>query len=495
MDYFLGIDLGTSSVKVLIIDGKGNIVDTEKRNYKIYQSHPNWAEQKPGEWWQSICSAVNDLCKGAKMALKIKSIGITGQMHGAIVLDSKDENIYPCIIWSDRRTTSEVEEINNKLSRKDLYKLGNPVVNGFTAPKLLWLLKHLKRKEISSLLLPKDYIVFKMTGNKVSDYSDASATLLFDVQNKVWSEEVLKKLNIPLSILPSLVSPGSKAGVLRKNAASSLGLKAGTPVIAAGGDAPLSALANGITKSGDISITIGTGGQILTIVDEYKVDPDFRLHTLCHALPNKWYIMGAIASAGYCLQWWRDGFKGERVKFKELDKIASTVPPAASGLIFLPYLNGERSPHLNPYATASLFGLTSKHNDAHVVRAIMEGVGFAVKENLEIMKGMGIHFDQIRMTGGAVNSDFWRKIFATVLNKPIYYTKQERGSAYGAALSAANNFGKFNNLREAYNTVDSELLITEPVRENVDTYNRAYKIYKELYKNNKKLFPKLAKLY
>jgi len=501
MSFFLGLDLGTSSIKAIIIDKKGNPVISSSIEYPLNKPQPGWAEQDPKVWWESVIQVLDGMKNKTEINFSdIKSIGVTGQMHGLVALDDKDELIYPCITWADRRSTAQVKKIKDILSSEELEVLGNPVVNGFTAPKLLWLINQKGYDEINKILLPKDFITFKMTGKKQSDYSDASATLLFDVKKRKWATEIIEKLNIPISILPSLKPPGSIIGHLKSDVAEILNLNKGIPIIAAGGDAPLSALSNGITKSGDASITIGTGGQILTVLDDYKFDDEFRLHTLSHSLPQKWYTMGAISSAGYCLKWWRNNFARSEVKnkkkitFEFMSSKAETVPPVAEGLIFLPYLNGERSPHLDPYARGSIFGFTGKHTEAHVIRAIMEGVCFAVKENIEIMEDMGIEINELRMTGGAVKSRLWREIFATVLNRPILFAKNQRGSAFGAALSAANSYGIYANLEEAFQSIDNNWKRTDPVKENRDKYKKAFSLYKQIYRKTKVIYPELSKL-
>ncbi|MFW6006927.1 MAG: xylulokinase [Halanaerobiales bacterium] len=499
MEYYMGIDLGTSSVKVVLLDQNFKVVDSISKKYDILYPESGWAEQNPEDWLEQIYSCLQEMIATHTLYNKQFYIGVTGQMHGVVPLNKEGEVIYPCIIWADRRTENEIKIMKNKLNSKHLSRLSNPVVNGFSAPKIMWLRQHRDqlKDNLNQVLMPKDYVIYSLTGKYVTDESEASGTLLFDVKNRRWDKEIMDILDIPADILPEIKKPGTEIGYLSRSCKNKLNLNRDIPVIAAGGDAPLAAMANNITEPGKVGINLGTAGQILTSLNEYKVDPEFRLHTLCHGISGKWYIMGAIKAAGFCLQWWNDVInKGQKSTIGELIKNAYTESePGARGIIFLPYLNnGERSPHMDSLAPGNLFGLQGEHHRPDITRAILEGVAFAFRQNLEIIKNLNIPVDKIVITGGGTKTPYWARIIASVLQQKVYLSNETRSSAFGAALSAASAVtGK--EYPEIISSIESiELQSYKPERSSKSIYDKSFDLYKESYYNNRKLFKELSKI-
>ncbi|MFW5976867.1 MAG: xylulokinase [Bacillota bacterium] len=498
MGYYMGIDLGTSSVKIVLLNHNLDIVDSVSGEYNLNYPQPGWVEQNPEKWLKKINKSMKKIISSNNLYSKKLAIGVTGQMHGVVPLNKKGDIIYPCIIWADRRTESEIKYIKNQLNSEDIDRLSNPVVDGFSAPKILWLKNNRDklRGKLEKILLPKDYIIYKLTGEYITDESDASGTLLFNIKKRKWDKKVLNKLEISQQLLPEVNEPGTKAGYLKTSIREKLKLENEVPVIVAGGDAPMAAIANNITTPGKISICLGTAGQILTSLDKYKIDSKLRLHTLCHGVPDKWYMMGAIKAAGFCLQWWHRTVNGNNnISIENLLKNAyKTSKPGANGLIFLPYLNnGERSPYMNPLAAGNLFGLQGEHKKGDITRAILEGVAFAFRQNLEIMKKHNIKTDKIYITGGGSKSSYWCKIIASILKQPVFSFENTRSSAYGAALSAVSMVTNKDYLNSSLD-IKENLQKYKPDKNAGSIYDKSYKIFKKLYQSNQELFIELSRL-
>ena len=491
MKYLLGIDVGTTGVKVLLIDEKGGIVARGSKEYSLFTPKIGWAEQNPFDWEKATVEAIRDVLKISKInAAEIKGIGLSGQMHGAVFLDKKGSVLRPAILWCDQRTGEEGREINEIVGEKKVLELtSNPVLTGFTAPKILWVRKH--QPEIyartAKILLPKDYIRYKLTGEFATEVSDASGTSLFNVRERRWSKEMLSKLKIESSLLPPVYESEKVSGKINKKTAEETGLKQGTPVVGGAGDQAAGALGNGIVEEGIVSSTIGTSGVIFAYSKNPETDRLGRVHTFCHAVENAWHIMGVMLSAGGSLRWFRDNFSNLS-SYKILSEKAEKIPVGSEGLTFLPYLTGERTPHKDPNAKGGFFGLTVRHKKEHFIRSIMEGVVFGLKDSLEILKELKIEIKEVRASGGGANSSLWCQMQADIFNKKVVKTNIKEAPAYGVALLAGVSSGIFKNIREACKKTIKVVATMEPIPKNVRRYEKYYRIYRSLYPALKPFF-------
>jgi len=485
---FLGIDLGTSGAKVLVIDKPGKILAQSYRSYPILTPKLTHNEQEPSAWWNAVVEMLEEVSTG--LSLKdVEAISFSGQMHGLVMVNKRGEPLGRAIIWSDQRSTSQCEYINKVVGKEKLYALtGLPTYPGFLGTSLLWVKDNEPEifKRISKVLLPKDFLKFKLTGEFSTDYSDASSTLLYDIRKREWSEEILEKTKLPPSILPKILSSTEVCGMISPETAKETGLTPGTLVVAGGGDQTVAALSNGLVEEGKVSCTIGTGGQLLTCLNKPIVDN--RLHTFTHCLPDKWLLMGATLSAGLSLRWFKENILATEEDFSKLQEEASKVPPGSDGLIFLPYLVGERSPHMDPSAKGVFFGLTLSHTKAHLIRAIMEGVVFALRQSLDIFAEKGIKIECIIASGGGAKSPLWRQIQADIFKKEIVTTPIEEQAAYGAALLAKWGRGAVGNVEELIPSLDEYKNKTYPEEKNARYYEKIYSIYRELYPQLKEKF-------
>jgi xylulokinase len=475
------------------LDERGNLVAEATADYAIQSPHPGWSEQQPDDWWQASCEVIAQVA--GKVGPDIGAIGLTGQMHGAVFLDKRDEVIRPALLWNDQRTAAQAKAITERVGARRLTEIaGNPSLTGFQAPKILWLREEEpgSYERLASVLLPKDYIRLRLTGERATDASDASGTLLLDLKERTWSAEILDALEIPVSWLPRVFEGPERTGSVRQNISSELGLPHHLPVAAGGGDNAAAAVGNGIIREGLASCSIGTSGVLFAHSDTLARDPSGRLHAFCHSVPDRYHLMGVTLSAGGALRWWRDLVsKGD---YEELSQIASEAPPGAEGLLFLPYLTGERTPHLDPGARGAFFGLTSRHNLGHLTRAVMEGVAFSLRDSLEIMLALGTNPTQIRATGGGARSPLWRQLLADVFGRPIVRTMAEEGPASGAALLAGVTAGVFENVEEACAGVGLRPDVCEPEAGRARLYNDYYAAYRELYPATAATMHKLAGL-
>jgi len=476
----LGLDVGTTGVRCVAVDERGEVVAEAGAEYPIYSPHPGWSEQRPEDWWEASRRVIGQVV--AKVGRDTGAIGLTGQMHGAVFLDQGDEVIRPALLWNDQRTTAQAEAISRRVGARRLTEIaGNPALTGFQAPKILWLRDEEPKayERVASVLLPKDYIRLRLTGEKATDASDASGTLLLDLKERNWSGEILDALEIPVGWLPRVFEGPERTGQLREDISSELGFHGRPPVAAGGGDNAAAAVGNGIIRDGLASCSIGTSGVLFAHADTLAPDPSGRLHAFCHAVPDRYHMMGVTLSAGGALRWWRD-LVG-KADYGELDELASQAPPGAEGLLFLPYLTGERSPHLDPHARGAFFGLTARHNLSHLTRAVMEGVAFSLRDSLEIMVALGTDPAQIRATGGGARSTFWRQLLADILGRPIVRTVADEGPAYGAALLAGVAAGVFEDVDEACAGVRLRPDACEPEISRASQYHDYYSAYRELY--------------
>jgi len=503
--YLLGIDVGTSGTKALICDEGGTILAGETVEHPSYHPKPLWSEQQPQDWWQTTVASVRKAVAQAGISGKeISAIGLSGQMHGAVFLDKHNEVLRPAILWNDQRTAEECDEITGRVGKQRLLELTcNPALTGFTAPKILWVRKH--EPEIydraAKILLPKDFIRFRLTGVFATEVSDASGTLLLDVPNRRWSSEVLSALQIDASLLPECFESPEVSGKLTDTAAGEMGLAPGTPVVGGGGDQAAGAVGNGIVKHGVISATLGTSGVVFAFSDQVETDPHGRVHTFCHAVPGKWHVMGVMLSAGGSFQWYRnnlaDAEKQEAQErgcdsYEVLCEIAEKAEPGCQGLLFLPYLTGERTPHADPNARAGWIGITAYHSKSHLIRSLLEGVTYGMRDSLEIIKGMGVPVEEIRVSGGGALSPFWRQMQADIYKNPVCTINASEGPAFGVALLGGVGTGVFSSVQEACKATIQVVSTTDVNQADSAVYDRYYPIYRSLYVALKAEFAKIA---
>jgi xylulokinase len=420
----VGLDVGTSSTKAVAISRDGKVLATAERSYRLSTPQPGWAEQDPQDWWRAVQEAL------AALGVEPAALGLSGQMHGLVALDERDEVLRPAILWNDQRTAAECAEIEERIGFERLVELtGNRALTGFTAPKLLWLRRHEPEtfSRIRRVLLPKDYVRLRMTGEHAMDAADASGTLLFDVRERRWSEEVLDALEIPAEWLPP-VRESTEVG--------------------SAGDQAAGAIGAGVVGPGRLSVVLGTSGVLLAALPAFRHDPRARLHVFCHAVPGTWQAMGVMLSAAGSMSWLRDVLGG--VDYRDLDREAANWEPGAEGLLFAPYLAGERTPHADPDARGAFIGLTLRHDRGAMARAVLEGVAYGLRDSLELLRELGVHADLGRISGGGARSELWRRILASVLGFPLERTAAaEEGAAFGAALLAGVASGAFADAEEA----------------------------------------------
>ena len=508
MGYLIGIDVGTSGTKSVLADAAGKVLASATEEYPLYSEKPLWSEQEPSDWWNACVSAVRNVVKKARVkGADVQGIGLTGQMHGLVLLGADNKVLRRAILWNDQRTAEECAEIEKAAGgRRRLIELvQNPALTGFTAPKILWVRRHEPDvfEKAVRVLLPKDYVRFLMTGEYATDASDASGTLLLDVEKRKWSDELLGKLGIDEKMLPTVYEGPEETGRLTVDAAEALGLKAGIPVAAGGGDQAAGAVGNGIVRTGAVSATMGTSGVVFAHSDAVRTDPEGRLHTFCHAVPGKWHVMGVVLSAGGAFQWFRDALCSEEKAvaarmgldpYELITAEAAGASAGAEGLVFLPYLTGERTPHADPFARAAFVGLTRRHGRPHMARAVMEGAVFAMRDSLEIIRELKVPVGEIRVSGGGARSEFWRKMQAAIYGMDVVTVSAAEGPAFGAALLAGVMTGAWKSVEEA---CDASIKTTSRTAADADEtahYNKLYPVYGKLYTDLKDDFRQLSRL-
>lgn len=505
---FLGIDIGTTGVKALVIDEQGRVVAQAVREYPLHVPRSGWAEQNPEDWYQGTCEAVAAILKKGISAAQIKGVGLTGQMHGSVFLDNQGRVIREAIIWCDQRTAAQCEQITATVGEKKLIELvSNPALAGFTAPKILWLRnnepEHYSR--VAKVLLPKDYIGWRLTGVFATDVSDASGMLLLDVVNRRWSGEMLAALDIPAAWLAEVFESPEVVGTINARGASEMGLLEGTPVVAGAGDNAAGAVGNGIINPGMATVSLGTSGVVFTPSPSPAVDEAGRLHTFCHAVPGQWHLMGVTLAAGGSLRWFRDYFSDaetsvagltNRDPYELLNDAAAQIPAGSEGLLFLPYLSGERTPHADPLARGVFAGISLRHHKGHFVRAIMEGVAFSQKDSVEIMSQLGVSLHDLRITGGGARSPVWQQILADVFGLSLNVMEHSEGPSYGAALLGAVGAGRWGSVEDAVADTcgKQQLQKVYPIAENIGLYREMYRVYVDAYPALKPIFKRLGQL-
>jgi xylulokinase len=478
MATLIGVDVGTSGTRALAVTDAGELVAEANRPHDLLTPRPGWTEQDPAQWWEAAKAALAEV---AGRAGDVAGLGLTGQMHGSVFLDAAGEVIRPALLWNDQRTAAECDEITERVGAQRLLEIaGNPALTGFQAPKIRWLANHEpdNHARVAGVLLPKDYVRLMLTGERATDASDASGTLLLDVRARDYSAEILDALEIPRDWLPAVHEGPEVTGTLRGDVAAELGLPAGLPVAAGGGDNAAAAVGVGVVREGAVSTSIGTSGVLFAHRDAFAPDPSGRVHAFCHAVPGAFHLMAVALSSGGSLSWWRDQVGGE---FDTLVAEAEAVEPGAEGLLFLPYLSGERTPHLDPHARGAFVGLTLRHGRGHMTRAVMEGVAFSLRDGLEIMRGLGTPDDDLRAVGGGARSPLWMRLQADVYGRPIRRTVIDEGPAYGAALLAGVAAGVFADVEEASARVRLRDEVTEPDAERARRYDELYATYTGLY--------------
>ena len=501
MSYLIGLDIGTTGAKVVLSDERGQVLATATSEYPLSTPSPLWSEQNPSDWWHGAQEALRAVVTGAGAdADQIAGLGLTGQMHGAVFLDKHGEVIRPALLWNDQRTVAECQEITDRVGPSRLIEItGNPALTGFQAPKVLWLRNHelANYDRVAQLLLPKDYIRLLLTGVSATDASDAAGTLLLDLHSRDWSDEVLDRCEIPRAWLPRVFEGPEVAGELLSAVAASLGLPKGLPVVAGGGDNAAAAIGTGIVRPGVISSSIGTSGVLFAHSDTIALDQKGRLHTFCHTVPGRYHLMAVTLSAGGSFRWLRDVFReinagASRPTYEEMGALAANAPPGAEGLIFLPYLNGERTPHLDPLARGAFVGLTTRHREPHFVRAVMEGVVFALRDGLDVMRELGLSFSQILATGGGSRSALWRQMQADIYGMQVARLSAEEGPAFGAALLAGVGAGLFRDVHAAVEQCVEVADVTHPNPATQERYQEIYGVYKGLYRSLRESMHTLA---
>lgn len=501
MKYLLGIDIGTSGTKTVLFDRGGNPISSSTAEYPLYQPEIGWAEQDPQDWWNAVCITINQVIKDSNINPEsISGIGLSGQMHGLVMLDGDGNVLRKSIIWCDQRTAKECVEITEKVGEKRLIDItANPALTGFTASKILWVRNNEPEiyEKCRKILLPKDYIRYMLTGEFATEVSDASGMQLLDIKNRCWSKEVLNALDIPIEYLGDVHESIVVSGKVHKKAAEVTGLKENTPVVGGAGDQAAGAIGNGIIKSGQISSTIGTSGVVFAHLDEPIIDEKGRVHTFCHAVPGAWHMMGVTQGAGLSLKWFRDNFCTNEIEVAKgmgidpyvlMTKEAEKVPAGSRGVIYLPYLMGERTPHLNPKAKGVFFGLSAAHTKNEMLRAVIEGVSYSLLDCMEIIKDTGMNPTNVMVSGGGGKSELWRQILADMFNCKVSTNKSSEGPALGVALLAGVGTGVYKDIDEACSIAISENSVQFPKEENSLVYKRYYEIYKKIYDDLKGTF-------
>ncbi len=493
----LGIDLGTSSVRAMLVDEQAGIVAAAARTYEVIAPSPGWAEQDPDVWWREACTAVRSVLEQAGDA-RVTAVSFSGQMHGTVLADDRGRPVRDAVIWADQRSSSNVESfIASHGSDWLAQRTANPLATGFQLATLLWLAENEPEalQRAHHVFLPKDWLRHRMTGVAASDASDACSTLMFDTARGVWSDEIVRACGVDTDRLPEIRGSCDVAGKLLPSAANDMGLPTGTPVVTGAGDTPATAVGNGVLDPGSVMATIGSGGQVVAPASSPAYDTLLRTHTFCHAVPDRWYVMGAVLSAGLSLKWLRNSVCGEaELSYSSLSDEAGTVAPGAEGLVFLPYLTGERTPHLDPGACGVFFGLTPRHSRAHMVRAVMEGVAFALADGLDIVRQLGTQPGTIVAAGGGSRSSVWRQIQADVFGCPVTRAPVEEAAAYGAALMAGVGAGWWPGLREVPRADEDDGAAEVPCDANVAQYRESRDIYRELYPKLRDLMDRRARM-
>lgn len=495
MPYLLGLDISTTGAKALLIDEAGQVVASHTTPQPISQPYPLWSEQHPSDWWNGMVQSIRAVVEQIDTSAKIIGIGLTGQMHGLVCLDNNGNVLRPAILWNDQRTQAECDWITETVGAQRLIELtGNQALTGFTAPKIIWLRNHEPEvyRQIAHILLPKDYIRFKLTGDYHTDLAGASGTLLLDVKNRHWSDEVLQALAIPTEWMPKVHEGTAQTGVVQASVAAVINLPSGIPVFGGAGDQAAQAVGVGAIEPGIIGLTLGTSGVVFAPLPKYSYEPNGRLHAFCHALPGQYHFMGVMLSAAGSLQWYHNTV-APTTDYDTLIAETEDIPAGANGLFFLPYLNGERTPHPDPMARGAFIGLTSRHRHAHLTRAVLEGIAFGLRDGFELITAneAGKNIRQVRVSGGGAQSSIWLQILANILNTPLVRVEAIEGAAYGAALLAGLGAGVWDSHMLANLIALGDEIVPD---DTVGIYEKFYRVYCSLYPTLKPSFAAISNL-
>jgi len=485
MTYVLGIDISTTGVKALLANERGDVIGTATNGLSFSTPRPLWSEQHPADWWKSAVESIRNVLQDTGLrGGDVCAVGLTGQMHGLTLLDASGEALRPAILWNDQRAGPQCDEIRRRLGRDRLIQItGNDALTGFTAPKALWVRDHEPAvfDKVRQILLPKDYVRWRLTGEYATDLAGAAGTLLLDIKARDWSGVVLEALGLPQAWLPPTHEGPEVTGEISPGAAAATGLAPGTPVVAGGGDQAAQAVGVGAVRPGTVALTLGTSGVVFASTDRPFVEPDGRLHAFCHAVPGRWHLMAVMLSAAGSLRWYRDGL-APGTDYESLLAPAASVTPGSEGLVFLPYLTGERTPHPDPLARGAFLGLTVRHTQAHLTRAVLEGVAFGLRESFELMRDTGATVTkQVRISGGGARSDLWRQIIADVLDEELVSVNTAEGAAYGAALLAGVGAGIWRDVDTACAEAVRQTGLTVPNARAAGRYGQMYSLYQGLY--------------
>ncbi len=505
MQYYIGIDIGTGGTKTVLFDAEGHVISSAGAEYPMYQPKNGYAQQEPRDWENAAVKTIRQVIAQGNISSKdIKGIGLSGQMHGLVMLDKENKVIRPAIIWCDQRTAEECGEITRRIGSRRLMEItANPALTGFTASKILWVRRHEPENyaKCAHILLPKDYIRFILTGEFATEVSDASGTQLLDVPKRCWSDEVLQKLDIDKKLLPEVYESPYITGTVTAESAEKTGLAAGTPVAGGAGDNAAAAIGTGVAEEGRAFTTIGTSGVVFAHTDSVVTDPGGRVHTFCCAVPGAWHVMGVTQAAGLSLKWFRDNFCGAECEAAEnmgvdpysvMDREAGRSPIGANRLIYLPYLMGERTPHLDANARGVFFGLSAIHSKSDLIRSVMEGVTYSLRDCLEVFREMDIPVSTMTACGGGGTSGLWRQMLADLFDCPINVSDSREGPALGAAILAMVGTGLYGSVPEACHAVVRNKQACQPDPEAVPVYEKYYQLYGRLYPQLKEQFAELS---
>ena len=485
MSYLLGLDSSTTATKALLINEEGDVLGVTSSEYDYQTPRPLWTEQDPDLWWEGTIKSIRALLEKTNVdPNEIDGIGLTGQMHGLVLLDEHGKVIRPALLWNDQRTSSQCDEIRERLGKEQLIAItGNDALTGFTAPKILWVQEEEPElySKVRHILLPKDYVRYRLTGELGTDKAGAAGTLLFNIGLRTWSSEMLEALSIDRSFLPDTYEGTEVTGAVTEESARLTGLPAGIPVVAGAGDQAAQAVGVGAVQEGVIALTLGTSGVIFASSNMPAIEPDGRLHAFCHAMPDRWHMMGVMLSAAGSFRWFRDAVAPE-TSFEDLASSVANVTPGSEGLLFLPYLTGERTPHPDPFARGAFVGLTVRHQTKHMTRAVLEGVGFGLRDSFTLIEGSGLpKADRVLISGGGTRSPQWRQILADILDADLSTVNTTEGAAFGVAMLAGVGVGLWSSVDAAAHAVISTTGTTHPRPEAADRYNVYYRLYRELY--------------
>jgi xylulokinase len=508
MSYLLGIDVGTSGTKALLCDELGRVKGTATSLYPLSSPKPGWFEQDPGHWWKAVCLATKQVLKQTKVKpYEVLGIGLSGQMHGSVFLGDGRKPLRPALLWNDQRTALECDEIEKAAGSRDalIAMVANPALTGFTAPKILWVRKHEPKiyAKTRKVLLPKDYVRYCMTAEYATEVSDASGTLLLDVVNRKWSSALLRKLKIDRDLMPDCYESPDVTGVLTKQAATEMGLVPGIPVVGGAGDVAAAGLGMGVVSAGIASATIGTSAVMFAHADKPLLDPLGRVHTMCHAVPGKWCVFGCMLSGGGSFQWTRDTL-GEpesavakasgKNAYELMTAQAAKAPAGGEGLFFMPHLTGERCPHPDPLARGAFIGLTRRTTRAMLIRSVLEGVTFGMRDGMEIMQHMGLKLSKTRATGGGAKSKLWLQLQADILKQEMVLTNSTEGGCFGVALLAGVGAGVWSSIEQAADATIRQTRSIKPNKTAARVYDKHYEVYTQLYPALKAIYPAMSAL-